>query len=199
MAKLKPTLIPDTFWKAIVDNDAFFDDQFFYGVKTTGIFCRPSCKSRLPKRENVRIFKNAYAALDENFRPCKRCRPDGLNLPAEEWIDQIAEWIDAHFTDAVALETLAETFHGSPYHLQRLFKQFKGQSPLAYTQQKRLEKTLQLLQASELPIAEIASSAGFGSTAYFITFFKKSTGLTPARYRKSFHATERGKPNEHSD
>ncbi|HSP21061.1 MAG TPA: bifunctional transcriptional activator/DNA repair enzyme AdaA [Planococcus sp. (in: firmicutes)] len=199
MAKLKSTLIPDTFWKAIVDNDAVFDDQFFYGVKTTAIFCRPSCKSRLPKRENVRIFKNAYTALDENFRPCKRCRPDGLNLPAEEWIDQIAEWIDAHFTDAVALETLAETFHGSPYHLQRLFKQFKGQSPLAYTQQKRLEKTLQLLQASELPIAEIASSTGFGSTAYFITFFKKSTGFTPSRYRKSFHATERGIPNEHSD
>lgn len=199
MAKLKSILVPDAFWKAIVDNDASFDDQFFYGVKTTGIFCRPSCNSRLPKRENVRIFKNAYAALDENFRPCKRCRPDGLNLPAEEWINQVAVWIDTHFTEAVALETLAESFHGSPYHLQRLFTQFKGQSPLAYAQQKRLEKALQLLQTSDLPIAEIASTAGFGSTAYFITFFKKSTGQTPARYRKSFHITGRGMPNEHTD
>ncbi|MBB5181337.1 AraC family transcriptional regulator of adaptative response / methylphosphotriester-DNA alkyltransferase methyltransferase [Planomicrobium koreense] len=199
MAKLKPTLVPDTFWNAIVDNDVCFDDQFFYGVQTTGIFCRPSCKSRLPKRENVRIFKNAYVALDENFRPCKRCRPDGLNLPAEEWINQVAGWIDVHFTETVALETLAETFHGSPYHLQRLFTQFKGQSPLAYAQQKRLEKALQLLQASDLPIAEIAGSAGFGSTAYFITFFKNSTGLTPARYRKSFHLTGRGMPNGQAD
>lgn len=199
MAKLKPILVPDAFWKAIVDNDACFDDQFFYGVKTTGIFCRPSCSSRLPKRENVRIFKNAYVALAENFRPCKRCRPDGLNLPAEEWINQVAGWIDVHFTETVTLETLAETFHGSPYHLQRLFTKFKGQSPLAYAQQKRLEKALQLLQDSELPIAVIAHAAGFGSTAYFITFFKKSIGLTPACYRKSFHETERGMPNGQSD
>lgn len=199
MAKFNPPLIPDNLWQAIVDNDPSFDDQFFYGVQTTGIFCRPSCKSRLPKRGNVRIFNNAYAALAENFRPCKRCRPNGLNLPAEEWIGQVAEWIDAHFTEAVALETLAETFHGSPYHLQRLFTKFKGQSPLAYAQHKRLEKALQLLQDSPLPIAAIARAAGFGSTAYFITFFKKSIGLTPARYRKSFHGTERDMPNGQSD
>lgn len=67
-------------WQAIVQNDSSYDDKFYYGVKTTRIFCRPSCKSRPPKIENVRIFQNVQQALSENFRPCKRCKPTGQRL-----------------------------------------------------------------------------------------------------------------------
>lgn len=185
MAKQKFEAIPAVYWKAIVENDASFDDRFFYGVRTTKIFCRPSCSSRVPNKENVRIFKNAFVALDQNFRPCKRCKPDGLNLPAEEWIGQITEWIGEHFTERVTLERLADVSHGSPYYLQRLFKRLKGCSPLQYIQQLRLEKASFLLEATDYSIAEIGRLSGFPDAPYFITVFKKKNGLTPASYRKA--------------
>ncbi|MFD6440955.1 bifunctional transcriptional activator/DNA repair enzyme AdaA [Peribacillus sp. NPDC060186] len=184
---LKKTDIPNDYWKAIIDCDAAYDDHFLYGVKTTGIFCRPSCKSRVPNKENVKIFKNAYMALEENFRPCKRCKPEGLNLPTEEWIEQITEWINQHYSEPLTLNKLADISHGSPYHLQRLFKRVKGLSPTEYIQQLRLEKAIRMLESSEQPVTEIGLAAGFSSTPYFITLFKKKMGNTPSGYRKAYH------------
>lgn len=186
MAKQKSSAVPAVYWKAICENDASFDDQFFYGVQTTRIFCRPSCRSRIPNKENVLIFKNAYAALAEGFRPCKRCKPDGLNLPADEWVDQITEWIAGHFTESVTLERLADISHGSPYHLQRLFKRQKGCTPLEHIQRLRLEKAAELLAGTDFPVAEVGRLSGFPNAPYFITLFKKKNGQTPASYRKSF-------------
>jgi AraC family transcriptional regulator, regulatory protein of adaptative response / methylphosphotriester-DNA alkyltransferase methyltransferase len=182
-----PQAISAIQWKAITENDTEFDDQFFYGVQTTGIFCRPSCKSRMPNKENVRIFKNAFLALEEGYRPCKRCKPDGLKLPAEEWVQQIADWIDAHYTEDLALDTLADMAHGSPYHLQRSFKRTKGVSPSVYIQQLRLDRAVQELQETDQSIADVAKAVGFSSTPYFITLFKKKMGQTPAQFRKGGH------------
>ncbi|PSL40350.1 AraC family transcriptional regulator [Planomicrobium soli] len=176
--------IPAVYWQAIKENDPEFDDRFFYGVQTTGVFCRPSCKSRLPNKENVQIFKNAFIALEQGYRPCKRCKPDGLKLPMEEWVQQISEWIDVHFTEEVTLSSLAETTHSSPYHLQRSFKKVTGISPLVYLQQKRLEKAAQELTSTSRSVTEIGRAAGFSNTPYFITLFKKKTGQTPAQFRK---------------
>src|SRR4051794_21552162 len=103
-------------WQAIINNDASYNNQFFYAVKTTGIFCKPSCKSRVPKKENVRIFQKKDQALDANFRPCKRCRPTNERLPDSEWVALITEYIDKNFTEKLTLETLADISHGSPYH-----------------------------------------------------------------------------------
>ncbi len=94
----------------------------FYAVKSTGIFCRPSCKSRIPNRNNVRIFHHAEQALSENFRPCKRCKPNGITLPNEEWVEQIKDYIEKHYDESLTLDMLAEMCHGSPFHLQRTFK-----------------------------------------------------------------------------
>lgn len=180
------TAIPDEFWKAIRDCDKAYDDTFLYGVKTTGIFCKPSCKSRLPNIENVTIFRNANMALKENFRPCKRCKPDGLILPVEEWIKQMTEWIDRHYSQPISLHSLGEIFHGSPFHLQRQFKKVTGISPAEYIQKVRLERAVQMLETTEQTIAEIGLSAGFASTPYFISLFKKKLGTTPAAYRKNY-------------
>lgn len=193
MVEPQTVSIPAAYWKAICTNDASFDEKFFYGVQSTGIFCRPSCKSRLPKKENVRIFKNAFAALKADYRPCKRCKPDGLVLPAAEWVEQIAEWLDVHFTEPATLERLAEISHGSPHHLQRLFKRFKGVSPSEYVQKLRLEKAAELLKADTLSVTEAGREAGFGNTAYFITLFKKTNGMTPGQFRtaqKKFKGAE---------
>ncbi|MFE4241908.1 bifunctional transcriptional activator/DNA repair enzyme AdaA [Peribacillus butanolivorans] len=196
---LKKTDIPNDYWKAIVECDAAYDDHFLYGVKTTGIFCRPSCKSRVPNKENVQIFKNANMALEENFRPCKRCKPEGLNLPTDEWIEQITEWIDQHYSEPLTLNTLADISHGSPYHLQRLFKRVKGLSPTEYIQQLRLEKAIRMLESSEQPVTEIGLAVGFSSTPYFITLFKKNTGYTPSGYRKAYHQDLKKEREQHDE
>ncbi|CAH0121376.1 bifunctional transcriptional activator/DNA repair enzyme AdaA [Paenibacillus sp. CECT 9249] len=180
----KKTNIPDEYWKAIVECDPAYDDAFLYGVRTTGIFCRPSCKSKVPNPDNVRIFPNAYVALKEHFRPCKRCKPDGLQLPTEEWIEQVVEWIDLHYDEPLTLNMLADISHGSPFHLQRMFKKVKGFSPAEYIRQVRLNKAADLLQTTNQSVAEIGMQVGFSSTPYFITLFKKKLGVTPSSYRE---------------
>jgi AraC family transcriptional regulator, regulatory protein of adaptative response / methylphosphotriester-DNA alkyltransferase methyltransferase len=174
----------DEMWQAIVLNDSSYDDKFFYGVKTTGIFCRPSCKSRPPKIENVRIFQDVQQAISENFRPCKRCKPTGQRLPDEDWVAQITQFIDTNYGETLTLETLADMCHGSPYHLHRTLKRIKGITPVEYIRQTRISKAIQYLTTSDKTITEIALAVGIPNTAYFITLFKKKTGHTPTDYRQ---------------
>lgn len=174
----------DEKWQAIIHNDENYNDQFFYAVKTTGIFCRPSCKSRAPKKENVLIFQNAHQALSANFRPCKRCKPTGERLPDDDWVTQITEYIDKNYIEKLSLETLSEICHGSPYHLHRTFKRIKGVTPVEYIQQTRINKAIEYLVYSHTAIADIAPAVGMPNTAYFITLFKKKTGYTPTEYRQ---------------
>lgn len=171
-------------WQAITDNDASYNNQFFYAVKTTGIFCKPSCKSRVPKKENVRIFPNVEQALRANFRPCKRCKPTNVRLPDSEWVTLITEYIDKNFTEKLTLETLSDIAHGSPYHLHRTFKKIKGITPVEYIQQVRLNAAKEYLIQTNKAIADIAICVGMANTPYFITLFKKKIGQTPAQFRQ---------------
>ncbi|MDH4620011.1 bifunctional transcriptional activator/DNA repair enzyme AdaA [Brevibacillus sp. AY1] len=175
--------LTDERWQAILLNDASYDDQFIYAVKTTGIFCKPSCKSKDPKKENVRIFQNAQHALSAQFRPCKRCKPTGQRLPDYDWVEQITHFIEMNYREKLTLDTLADMCHGSPYHLHRTFKRIKGVTPVEYIQQWRINQAITALLHSEEPIAAIASSVGIPNTPYFITLFRKMTGMTPAEFR----------------
>jgi AraC family transcriptional regulator, regulatory protein of adaptative response / methylphosphotriester-DNA alkyltransferase methyltransferase len=176
--------ITDEKWQAIIHNDASYDSQFFYAVKTTGIFCRPSCKSRAPNKENVRLFQNAEQALLANYRPCKRCKPTGQRLPDLEWVAQITQYIDTNYNEWLSLEILANMCHGSPYHLHRTFKRIKGITPVEYIQQTRITKAMEFLIHTDKAIADIALAVGIPNTPYFITLFKKITGETPSVYRQ---------------
>ncbi|MFD3450332.1 bifunctional transcriptional activator/DNA repair enzyme AdaA [Microbacteriaceae bacterium 4G12] len=183
----KPILsvpVSDEQWQAIANNDASYDGQFFYAVKTTGIFCRPSCKSRVPKRENIGFFENADQALAAHFRPCKRCKPTRQRLPDEEWIAFITEYVDSHCDETLTLEVLALLSHGTPYHLHRTFKKIKGITPVDYIQHVRIEKAKMLLTTFDDPVAEVGESVGLSNTPYFITLFKRKTGQTPEAYRR---------------
>lgn len=177
-------LMTDEKWQAIINNDATYNDQFFYAVKTTGIFCKPSCKSRAPKRENVCIFQHVDQALAANFRPCKRCKPTNERLPDSEWVALITKYIDQNYTAKLTLETLGEMTHGSPYHLQRTFKRMKGITPVEYIQQLRIDKAKKCLLHSDKAVSDIAMTVGMPNTPYFITLFKKKTGHTPTQYRQ---------------
>jgi AraC family transcriptional regulator of adaptative response / methylphosphotriester-DNA alkyltransferase methyltransferase len=187
-------------WTAISTNDAGYDGRFLYGVKTTRIFCRPSCKSKLPLRENVVVFRQASEALEQQFRPCKRCKPDGLSLPSEDWIQWIAVWIQEHYAEPVTLQKLADIAHGSPYHLQRQFKRLKGLSPAEYVQEVRLAAAKHKLLTTAQSAAEIGRTVGFASVPYFNALFKKMVGDTPADYRRK-HARqqEAGGRSEHEN
>lgn len=173
-------------WRAIVGNDAAYDERFVYAVASTGIFCRPSCKSRPPKRENVRIYSSPEQALADRFRPCKRCKPTGETVPDHEWADQIAQYIETNYKETMTLEALAEACHGSPYHLQRTFKRIKGMAPVEYVQQTRMAKAKEQLLGSDRAIADIAHAVGMPNASYFITLFKTKTGYTPNEYRHAF-------------
>ncbi|WP_010274609.1 bifunctional transcriptional activator/DNA repair enzyme AdaA [Paenibacillus senegalensis] len=187
-----PEAVSDEQWKAIVSNDAAYDGIFFYAVQTTGIFCRPSCKSKLPKRENIGFFQTAEQALAASFRPCKRCKPTGQRLPDEEWIAWVSEYINNHYYEALKLESLAQYSHGSPYHLHRTFKRIKGVTPLDYVQHIRIKQAKELLEKSDLAVAEIGASVGLANPSYFITLFKKKTGITPEQYRRQHKQTFEG-------
>ncbi|KOP81171.1 bifunctional transcriptional activator/DNA repair enzyme AdaA [Cytobacillus solani] len=177
-------MMTDKKWQAIINNDASYNNQFFYAVKTTGIFCKPSCKSRVPKKENVRIFQNAEQALQANFRPCKRCKPTNEKLPDSEWVALITEYIDKTFIEKLTLETLADIAHGSPYHLHRTFKKITGITPVEYIQQVRINAAKDYLIQTNIAIADISICVGMPNTPYFITLFRKKTGHTPAQYRE---------------
>lgn len=183
--------LTENMWQAIVNNDASSDGAFVYAIKTTRIFCKPSCKSRVPNKENVLIFRDAEDALTAGFRPCKRCKPLNERLPDVEWADQIAKYIEQHYNEQLNLQTIAEHCHGSPYHLHRTFKRIKGMTPAEYIQRLKIRKASESLVSTDKTMENIAQEVGMTNPAYFITWFKKMTGLTPGNYRQAYRYRSR--------
>lgn len=170
-------------WNAIINRDPSYDGQFFYAVKTTGIFCRPSCKSRDPNRDNVLVFMTVDAAMAAGFRTCKRCRPDQFRRPAEELVHKTMEYIEMHYSEPLTLGGVAEALHISHYHLHHVFKRLTGFTPVEFLLQVRLAEAKRLLEETTLNVTEAAVSVGFVSVAHFSTVFRKQVGQSPSAYR----------------
>ncbi len=173
-------------WRAIVECDPCYDGRYYYGVVSTGIFCKPSCRSRTPRPENVKIFHSLEEGVQTGFRYCKRCRPDLSEWKGvgEESVEQVIRLIDDRYEEDLSLESLAKTVYLSPYHLHHLFKRSTGNTPADYLQQRRIEVATQLLAKEDCPIALIAERVGFRSAAHFATVFRKVTGIQPSAYRQ---------------
>lgn len=139
-----------------------------------GYLCRPSCKSRAPKAENVLIFQHVEEALARKFRPCKRCKPTGERVPDQEWIYGITDYIEHHYAEPLTLDVLATVSHGSPYHLHRVFKRITGRTPVQYIQDKRITEARKLLEHTGLTVTDIGRHVGIPNSAYFITVFRNT-------------------------
>lgn len=173
-------------WQAVLHCDPAYDGRFFYGVKTTGIFCRPSCRSKAPLRKNVEFFARAADARAQGLRPCKRCRPDLPSYrPDRDLTLQARQIFDAYFADRTRLSAAIRQLAVSRNHLIRLFRQQFGVTPADYLQSLRLRQAAADLAAGG-DILDIAAGAGFGSISSFYTCFRKHFGLSPAAYRRNF-------------
>ncbi len=171
-------------WNAVKNCDERYDGVFYYAVKTTGIFCRPSCKSRTPAQKNVCFFSTKEDAAAAGFRPCKRCRPDLINYqPITELAQQAKNLIDTCFAQRDRLTEKMKQLGVSPSHLAVIFRQQYGVPPIEYLKQIRAESAKKLLEETAMPIIDVAGSVGLNSLFAFYQFFKEQTGMTPKEYR----------------
>lgn len=171
-------------WQAVVERDRAAEGSFLYAVITTGVFCRPTCPSRRPRRENARFFATASDAGAAGFRPCRRCRPTGSSIEADHAaaIRRACALIEAAETPPV-LNDLAAAAGLSPYHFHRLFKAVTGITPRAYAAARRVRRVQDEL-ASGTKVAEALYGAGYGSSSRLYEAASATLGMTPAAYRK---------------
>ena len=181
-----PLVNEATAWESVLQRDASADDRFLYAVTTTGIYCRPSCPSRRPKRDNVAFFSSAAAAEEAGFRACQRCRPNRAKTPNRA-IERAREYIDTHIADLgeerITLELLGEQSGLSPYHLQRKFKEIVGLTPAQYVRARKSELLKGELKRGET-VSRATFGAGYGSSSRVYGDSDKRLGMTPATYRR---------------
>ena len=173
-ARLAQAIDPDAAWAQILARDP--GAEFFYGVTTTGVFCRPDCVSRRPLRVNVRLFTSVTSAQVAGFRPCKRCAPTEIKPRP---VDRIRAHIEAHLDRPVRLDELGRLAKLSPFTVQRLFKREMGVSPLAYQRALRAGSLRSALKQGET-VTNAIYAAGFGSASR--AYEGMQLGMTPLRF-----------------
>jgi AraC family transcriptional regulator of adaptative response/methylated-DNA-[protein]-cysteine methyltransferase len=170
-------------WTAVVGRDRQFDGRFVYAVRSTGVYCRPSCPSRRPSAANVTFFDDASSAERAGYRACRRCRPRA-NGPAgaAAAVRDAAAFIDAHTDERITLSALARETGMSPFHLQRVFRRELGVTPREYQQARRLDRLRAQLRRGET-VSRATYDAGFGSPSRVYEQAAR-LGMTPAVYRR---------------
>jgi AraC family transcriptional regulator, regulatory protein of adaptative response / methylated-DNA-[protein]-cysteine methyltransferase len=173
----------ETCWNALTTRDRGFDGLFFFGVQTTGVFCRPSCPARRPLRSNVRFYPTAKAAERDGLRPCRRCKPLAATGTDLARIHELCRYIESHSSEPLTLENLGERAGLSRFHLQRRFKAAVGLSPKQYLDACRLNSLKDALKRSK-DVTEAVYDAGFGSASRVYERSDARLGMTPNRYRQ---------------
>lgn len=177
-------------WMAIQNNDKAYDGIFYHGLKTTKIVCRPSCplRTRNIKIKNTVIFSSMEDALNQGYRPCKRCRPDLI-----EWEGNKAELaksakalIENTYRDEFSAKAIADELFTNHSYLSRTFKEITGYTMLQYHNYVRCHATLELLQRPELPISYISDVVGYHYPSHYTRIFRKFYDCTPSEYREKY-------------
>ncbi|MGK2857928.1 MAG: AlkA N-terminal domain-containing protein [Thermoanaerobaculia bacterium] len=184
-------------YRAMLSRDRRFDGRFFTGVRTTGIYCRPVCPARAPRRENATYFPCAAAAEEAGFRPCLRCRPETApGTPAWDGssttVARALRLIDDGALDDGGIDHLATRLGVSSRHLRRLFEEHLGASPISVALTRRLHFARRLLTDTTLPMTEVAFSAGFSSLRRFNDAAVKAWRMAPTSVRRRAPGASRG-------
>jgi len=183
-------------WLAVQNHDATQDGRFFYGVLTTGVYCRPSCPSRRPLIKNVRFYETTVEAEKDGLRPCLRCRPtsDPKANPSSERVGQVCRYIENYSDESLKIDELAALVGMNRFHLQRVFKSVVGLTPKQYLDAVRLKQLKKGLKEAD-DVAEAVYGAGYGSSSRVYEKADTRLGMTPNQYRhggrgvKITHAT----------
>lgn len=192
-----PALDPDAAYRALQARDSRFDGRLFVGVTSTGIYCRPVCRVKLPRQGNCRFFGNAALAEQAGFRPCLRCRPElapGLSrTDSSQALAQAgARWIDHAVAEGrpLQLPEVAAHLGVTDRHFRRVFQASHGVSPMAWLATQRLLLAKRLLTDTRLPITEVASASGFASLRRFHAAWAAQYRLAPSALRRLAPATQ---------
>jgi AraC family transcriptional regulator of adaptative response/methylated-DNA-[protein]-cysteine methyltransferase len=180
MATLLAHPDPDSAWAAVLRRDRAMDGRFVTGVLTTGIYCRPSCAARHPRRENVRFFAGGAEAAAAGLRACLRCRPDEVSRDRAA-VEAAVALIESS-QEPPSLEQLAAHAGYSPFHFHRLFKRATGVTPAAYARGKRARTMTETL-AADGPVTDAIYDSGYSGPGRFYAEAKDRLGMTPTRWR----------------
>jgi AraC family transcriptional regulator of adaptative response/methylated-DNA-[protein]-cysteine methyltransferase len=188
--RLAAATVSDPRWAAVVARDPAADGKFYYSVKTTGVYCRPSCAARPARPENVRFHATSTEAEQAGFRPCKRCKPDQAPLLVQHaaTVAGICRLIEDSET-VPGLEELASRAGMSAYHFHRVFKAVTGVTPKAYAAAHRARRVRTELDRSGT-VTEAIFDAGYDSTGRFYEKSREILGMTPSNYRNGGANTE---------
>ena len=174
----------DPRWNAVVSRDAARDGEFVFAVSSTGVYCRPSCAARRPRRENVQFFVQPEQAERAGYRACLRCRPKSFNGNTEsDGVKAICRFIEQHLDEPLTLGRLGKEFRQSPFHLQRRFKAVLGITPREYADSCRLRMLKRNLQAGDT-VTRAMYDAGYGSSSRLYERTASQLGMTPDKYRR---------------
>lgn len=181
--------IADTFYDAYVNKNSHYEGIFFMAVKTTGIFCRPGCTAKTPKRENVEFFSSTHDALEMGYRPCKKCQPMHPKGEVPDWVKQVMDWLADHPQNRITDEQLREN-NIEPARLRRWFKKNHGMTFQAYQRLLRIGRSYEQIKLGQ-NVINTAFNNGYDSLSGFNDSFKKITGFAPSssKHRKVIHIT----------
>jgi AraC family transcriptional regulator of adaptative response/methylated-DNA-[protein]-cysteine methyltransferase len=170
-------------WQAVLDRDRNQDGKFVFAVSSTGIYCRPSCPAKRPRRENVAFFANVDNAEKAGFRACLRCRPRAAGNQQVEMVKAACRYIERHLEEGVSLGDLGKALHQSPFHVQRTFKAVLGVTPRAYADSCRMNQLKRNLQAGH-SVTRAMYDAGYSSSSRLYERTASQLGMTPDKYRR---------------
>lgn len=170
-------------WKAVCDKDKSHDGRFVFAVRTTRVYCRPSCPSRRPNRENVQFFATREEARAAGYRACLRCHPDAERNNSEMLVEKVQQYIKENLDQSVTLNMIGTAVGASPFHLQRVFKKTTGLSPREYAEECRLEAVKQQLKGGR-PVTEALYEAGYSSSSRLYETSTRKLGMTPGAYKR---------------
>lgn len=178
------TATDDSRWEAVQARDGASDGQFVFAVSSTGVYCRPSCPSRRPRRDNVQFFGNPQQAEAAGYRPCLRCRPkSATGNPRQQFVKSICRYIEQHLDEPITLAQLGMQFGQSPFHLQRTFKAALGITPKQYADSCRMRGFRQKLKSGQ-SVTRAMHEAGYSSTSRLYERTASEMGMEPSRYRR---------------